>query len=190
MPREPLNLPDEPPPPTTARLIAPRRQRGPTPTVNSENFPIEQLDPLSEDDERGGDVVRVDRMPDADHLAELQFMEEPVTIRIIPSGAENAPTAFPFWVNGKGAEVFQRGRWEEVTYLPVGRELTIKRKVLELVIRQKVTNVRTPASMSAEGEHPDNTVTRTTSAVCMFDLIEDRNPRGVAWLAEMRRRNF
>ena len=139
--------------------------------------------------ERDGDVVLVDRMPDKDHLTELAFNEEPITIRLEPSTEKNAPTSYPIWVNGKGAEVYQNGRWDEIAYLPVGKVITTRRKYVDVMIRAKFDAITTDVS-DPESENPRNAIRRFTSAVHSFSVIEDRNPRGVAWLSEMRRRNL
>ena len=139
--------------------------------------------------ERDGDFVLVDSMPEKDHLAELSFNEEAITIRLEPSSEKNAPTSYPVWVNGKGAEVFQNGRWDEIAYLPVGKVITTRRKYVEVMIRAKFDAITTDVS-DPESENPRNAIKRFTSAVHSFSVIEDKNPRGVAWLSEMRRRNF
>ena len=131
----------------------------------------------------------VDKIESDDYAEALAFMEEPVTIRIEPSSDKNAATAFPVWVNGKMAEVFQNGRWDEIGYLPVGRQLTVRRKVLEVIIRAKVDTVHTQIQ-EMDSERPNNVISRFTSPVHSFSIIEDRNPRGSAWVAEIRRRNL
>jgi len=153
--------------------------------------PIGQKPPISDNpDEYDGDIVLVDPGVAAkDYADELAFMEEPVTIRIEPSADKNAAGAFPVWVNGKAAEVFQNGKWDEIGYLPVGRVLTIRRKVLEVIIRAKVDTVMTKI-IDQDGERPNNVINRFTSPVHSFSILEDRNPKGPAWVAELRRRNI
>jgi len=183
MPREPLD-------PGTETAPAPPAPRGPRREVHSEDMPIEQKPIIADPADREGEIVEVNSdLINQDYLAELAFMEEPVTIRLEPGTQENADPFFPVWVNGKPAEVFQRGRWEEVGYLSVGRQVTVKRKTLEVIVRAKVDSVRTEHE-DAVVERPRNWVRRTTSAIHSFSVIRDDNPRGAAWLEEMRRRNF
>jgi hypothetical protein len=158
--------------------------------LHSDQFKTEQRPPIPIDpNSYDGDIVMVDNLGDKDYAAELAFMEEPVKIRLEPSAEKNASGAHPFWVNGKAAEVFQNGRWDEIGYLPVGVVLTVKRKVLEVIIRAKTDTVQTKVQ-EFNGELPNNLMTRFTSPQHSFSIIEDRNPRGPAWVAELRRRNF
>lgn len=162
--------------------------------MHSDDIAIEQKASVREADDYDGEIVLTDRaarQTGDEWLDELAFMEEPVTIRIEPSTEKNAATVFPVWVNGKGAEVFQRDRWEEIGYLPVGRVITVKRKVLEVIVRAKVDTVQTTETEIVDVDRGlGNTIRRYTSAVHSFSVIEDKNPRGHAWLSEMRRRNF
>jgi hypothetical protein len=41
-----------------------------------------------------------------------------------------------------------------------------------------------------DSESPDNRVKRFTSPVSSFSIIDDRNPKGAAWVQELRRRNI
>lgn len=161
--------------------------------LHSETLPpIQQRAPIPDDiSEAVGDFITGEqiRSVDATYLADLAMMEEPVTIRLEPSSDKNAATVFPIWVNGKMAEVFQNGRWAEIGYLPVGMPLTVKRKVLEVIIRAKTDTVHTKVT-GMDQDQPRNTVDRFTSPVHSFSIIEDRNPRGAAWVSELRRRNI
>lgn len=139
--------------------------------------------------ERESEIVRAEQLPSDDYAAELLFNEEPVTIRIEPSSEKNAASAHPVRVNGQGAEVLLNGRWIAITFLPVGRPLTIKRKYLAVIASAKLDTVHTEVR-EPESETPNNVINRYTSAVMSFSVIEDKNPRGAAWLQELRRRNF
>jgi len=167
--------------------------------LNSDTLPIEQRPPISDDPSQyDGDIITGEPIREValgkkglspEYLAMLAFMEEPVTIRMEPSSEQNAATSHPFWCNGKPAEVFQNGCWQEIGYLPTGRELTIKRKILEIIIRAKKDTVHTRIQ-NPDSDQPNNTVDRYTTATHSFSIIEDRNPRGAAWVAEVRRRNL
>ena len=56
-------------------------------------------------------------------------------------------------------------------------------------IRAKVDTVMTKI-LEQDSERPNNVVQRFTSPVHSFSIIEDRNPRGAAWVSELRRRNL
>lgn len=157
--------------------------------LHSDSVKIEQKEPIFDIDSYAGDVVLADKPLNKDYNDALAFAEEPVKIVLNPSSEKNAPTAFPVWVNGKGAEVFQNGRWDEIGYLPVGRPIIIKRKVLEVIMRSKLDAVTTVHD-DATVERPMNRVNRATSAAHSFSILEDKNPKGSAWAQEMIRRNM
>jgi hypothetical protein len=159
--------------------------------LHSDTLPkTEQMPPIMDPSTYDGDVVLTERTHQQDYLDELAFMEEPVTIRLEPSSDPNAATAFPVWVNGKPAEVFQRGRWFEIGYLPVGQVMVVKRKVLEIIIRAKIDTIHTKVQEMGNDQPVNNYVQRFTSSVHSFSIIEDTNPRGPGWVQELRRRNL
>lgn len=148
---------------------------------------IDQPDAPDLTKERESPIVQADNsMMEAEYLDRLAEMEEEVTIRIEPSGGENAPDSYPCWVNGKGGEVkMANGQWVEYRYFPVGINLITKRKYVAVLVASKTNNVK----------HNDEESTQqrpkvTTSAVCNITIVEDRNPNGPAIMAEIRRRNF
>jgi len=159
--------------------------------LHTDNVKIEQKAEIADTAvrDRAPEVIVADNMPATDYLDELAFNEEPLTIRLEPTAEKNAASHLPVWVNGKGCELFQGGRWHEHGYVPIGMPFVTKRKYVEVMIRAKHdalhTEVREPDS-----ERPHNIIKRFTSAVQSLSIIEDRNPRGAAWLTELRRRNF
>lgn len=157
--------------------------------IHSDSLSIEQSPDIIDPAQYDGDVVVGDRIIKSEYAAELAFNEEPVTIRLESSAEQHAPTHFPVWINGKMAEVFQNGRWEEIGYLPIGMIITVKRKAVEVIVRAKKDTVRTEIR-NPEADNPNNVIQRYTSAAASFSIIEDRNPRGIAWMTELRRRNM
>lgn len=145
--------------------------------------------------------------PTPEYLEDLKFMEEPVLIRLEPSAERNAATAHYFAVNGKGAELrVDRGyqfitdlddfdaagaRWYPVTsgYLPVGREMIVKRAVLEVILRSCVMSVETKV-IENPGQDPDNQVHKFLSPTVAVSVLDDRNPKGGRWASNCRRRNY
>lgn len=119
-------------------------------------------------------------------LADIAFNEEPVTILIENnSNSDNPETHVPVQVNGRGAEVLSNGRWLEITWLPIGIELTTKRKYVEVLARSKSTTIRTQHE-DANVERPRNEVKRFTKAQYPMSILVDENPKGRAWLSAIR----
>lgn len=119
-------------------------------------------------------------------LADLAFNEEPVTILIENnSNSDNPETHVPVQVNGRGAEVLSNGKWLEITWLPIGVELTTRRKFVEVLARSKSTTIRTQHE-DANVERPRNEIKRFTKAQYPMSILVDDNPRGRAWLASIR----
>lgn len=125
-----------------------------------------------------------------EYMDEIAFNEEPVTIRLEPSAEKNAAKMVPIWNNGRGCEMVINNRWVSVTYIPVGQVVTIKRKYLATLVASKLDTITTDHSKVDNEGHPINTVNRFTSAFQSFSVLEDKNPRGAAWLTELRRRNM
>lgn len=125
---------------------------------------------------------------------ELAFMEEPVTIRIEPGSDENAPQHILLACNGKGCEVWIGGRWREMPggWVPVGQQMTIKRKYLEVLARSKIDRIETvmPEMGAPEAEMGNNRIRRFTRQSNSFSVVSDKNARGADWLSEVIRRNM
>lgn len=157
--------------------------------LHSDSVTIEQKPSIPDHTQYEGDIVLVDKPVNKDWTDALAFNEEPVTIRIEPSAEKHAASAHPVWVNGKGAEVFQNGRWDEIGYLPVGLVLITKRKYVAVLASAKFDNISTEV-VEQVNENPNNTIKRLTSRTVSFSVLEDKNPKGAAWLTEMIRRNM
>lgn len=159
--------------------------------LNTADVKIDQKPRIENAADRGGNIVQADQdaLKDKDYTERLAMGEDPVTILIQPGSDENAPNSYGCWVNGKGAEAFIGGEWKSITYIPVGFPIIIKRKYVEVLGRAKVDRVHTRHEGTDKAE-PKNWVERNTSAVANFVVLEDANPRGVPWLAELQRRNF
>lgn len=144
--------------------------------------------------EREGEVIEVDQdlmnaKAHKEQLARLKFMEEPITIYIEPSAEENAATSIPVWVNGRGAEILVEDQWVIFTYLPVETQIVVKRSVVEVLIRTKMTLIETKVDRNADiGQ--ENKIVKKTRAAYAFTIRHDPNPLGPAWVTELRRRNF
>lgn len=153
--------------------------------------PVAQRAPVADDGKPAGDFITGETIGsvDATYLADLAMNEEPVTIRIEPSSEKNAANSHRVSVNGKGAEILLNGQWREITFLPVGIPLTVKRKYVGIIVSAKTDTVTTRI-VDMDAERPNNVVDRFTNSVMSFSILEDANPRGAAWVAELRRRNL
>lgn len=161
--------------------------------IQTADIPIEQKPDISAEQlaDRAPEIVQAQQLPQKDYLDELAFNEEPVTIRIEPSTEKNAATSHYCAVNGKGVEALDRnGQWKEITYLPVGIELTIKRKYVAVLASAKFDTIDTSVGEQRDDGFIANDVKRRTSGVVVFSVLQDKNPLGAAWLTEYRRRNF
>jgi len=97
------------------------------------------------------------------------FMEERVTIMIHPTTDENQPNHVILNVNGVNQPVVR------------GVPTTIKRKYLEVLARMKETKYSQPQRDMANPEY-GNQVMGRTALVYPFDVHEDANSKGRAWL--------
>jgi hypothetical protein len=159
--------------------------------LHSDQMPKpEQMPPISDAASYDGDVVLTERTHNQDYLDELAFMEDPITIRLEPSAERNAAKWLSIWCNGRGAEVLVNGQWLEFKHLPVSQVLTTKRKYVEIIIRAKVDTVTTPDMSESADRAEMNRLERFTTPIHSFSILEDRNPKGPAWMAELRRRNL
>lgn len=156
---------------------------------HSADTPIDQKRVITDGRPEGDNVVvaNMDGL-DAKMLAELSFMEEPVTIRIEPSTAENAPPAIDCWVNGRGAEALINGKWMVLGWLPVAIPVTTKRKYLEVLAKSKRDRIETKVVKLPDSER--NEIERATMSVAPFSVIKDANPEGAEWLTRLLQRNF
>lgn len=154
--------------------------------VHTDDMPIDQRQSVdTTDDIDHENIVLASDHLTTDYAKLLAFMEEPVTIRIEKSSEKHAPTVVDCWVNGRGAEVLINGQWISLGYLPVAREVTTKRKYIEVLARSKVDNITTEVEQTPDSER--NLVNIGTSSKAPFSVLEDRNPAGRAWLTGLMR---
>ncbi len=116
------------------------------------------------------DTGITDVQRDKKQLDEMAFMEEPVKIMVHESTDENAQLVVDVYCNGT-PQRFVRGM-----------EQVVKRKFVQILINARTTSVRTRTGV--EGGNVVNQLTRHTAVRYPFSVIEDRNPRGGAWLRE------
>lgn len=131
---------------------------------------------------QAGELVLLDGIEvDEAYLAELAFNEDPVTIIINASTHKHAASIFENWSNGQGAEMLINGKWLIVRDLPVGKPITVKRKIVEQIVRARVMGVQTMHEEPPIAS-PRNEIIRTSSQVHSFSILRDESPRSVEWL--------
>ncbi len=102
-------------------------------------------------------------------VAEMEaFMNEPVKLLVHLDNNEASLRVVTFGVNAMNQPVVR------------GREQVIKRKYLEVIARTKTTTIQQRVNNPLE---PDSILNvPVTMLTYPFQVIEDRNPRGRAWL--------
>lgn len=130
-----------------------------------------------------GEIITLDGIEvDQEYLDELAFNEDWLEILINPSTHKNAADIFENWSNGVGAEMLINGKPVIVRDLPVGVPITVRRKIVEHIIRARVTEVRTIYE-STNVENPRNAISRTDSRVHSFSVLHDpAGAKGHEWM--------
>lgn len=122
-----------------------------------------------------------------DYLKELAFNEEPIHILINENARSDFPETHVYCaVNGRGAEVLINGQWAEIQWAPIGQEVVMKRKYVEILVRSKSESINTKHE-DANVERPRNTISRRVSANYPISVLRDDNPRGALWLSNIMR---
>ena len=114
-------------------------------------------------------IVLVDKPITNDYAAELAFGEEILTIRLERNNEKFQAPMHSFSVNGR------------TTWIPVGKNWKVPRKVVEIIARSQPYTVQTDVG-DATVANPHNRITRFQSARYPFTVIHDPNPRGHEWL--------
>ncbi len=158
--------------------VAPVAPKYTTKEQHSGDLPTRTLDDLGDDvtiETLPPDVIVDDEALAAkEYLDELAFMEEKVQVVAHRGREKHAPLVLDFYCNGKPFWL----RVEEPTWVP--------RKYVEIMARAQPMDVRTQID-DEQGEKPVNRIIRSSSAQYPFTVIEDKNPKGAAWLAKVMR---
>lgn len=112
-------------------------------------------------------VQVAERMPDAEKIANLAFMDEDIEIQIAPT-TEKGALPFEITVNGR-TELFHYGQTKKV-----------KRFFADRMLLMKVTSYETPEKVNPDGERNAAPVP-TTALKYPFHVVNDPNPHGRAW---------
>lgn len=145
--------------------------------INLQTFENEPIAALTESD--AGALL-----DEAEYMKELAFMEEPVSILIQPHNQDNAPTTVQCWVNGKGAEHFRNGKWMICGWLPIGVEVTTKRKYVEVIARSRRDHISTDTN-NTEGMPDGGRIRKRSTSEIVFSITHDANPRGREWATKI-----
>jgi hypothetical protein len=114
-------------------------------------------------------IEKVSDQPfDSEKMQMLQFMNEPVTIRIATSTDKNAEQCFELNINGR-AEFFRRGETK-----------TVKRNYVDLLMRLKQTVYGQDMVINKEGIK-SYVYPASTGLKYDFAIIRDDNPLGKSW---------
>lgn len=109
-----------------------------------------------------------------DYVEALKFNEDVLDIILEPSSEENAPTVIDVTVNG------------ETKYIPVGQQVSLKRKFVEVLMRSK------PIAVSTQHEDigakvVNNRIIRNARAKYPMSIINDpAQGKGVEWMRRIR----
>ncbi len=120
-----------------------------------------------------------------DHYERLKFAEEPVMIIIHRSSEKHAPRCTDLIsINNIKAEMLLKNGWVMMGNLPRGFSFITKRKYVEVLARSKQDLIDT-VIMERESDNPRNVIEHNVVATCSFSVLEDKNPRGAEWLANL-----
>lgn len=144
---------------------------------HSEDMPTRALPPIDASADRAPEVIVAGEhaLTNKDYTDELAFMEEEVVVVLNRGRERYAPEFEQFGVNGK------------LIWVRTGVPTRLQRKYLEVMARSQPIDIRTRSGEDPGDNFTFNVVDRTQSASFSFSVIEDKNPRGAAWLAKVIR---
>ncbi len=150
--------------------------------AHSSDFALEQIRDIVMPSQ--GEIIHDPALAaiDAAYLDDIAFNEEPVTIIIDVPPGDFAPQTQDVWCNGELPELFINGRWFKKAAIPLGVEVTVKRKVAEILMRAKPYTVRTSHDQQTEANpNPENYVKRTANRAVNMSIIGDTSAKAREW---------
>lgn len=141
------------------------------------------IDMMAADIDREDIVIAEDDIPalKKKYMADLAFNEEPVVILINGhSRDKDSPKNIACWVNGKGIEILLNGKFVPLGYVPIGKQVTTKRKYVENLMTSAPVTVATivgPATV----EQPTQEIQFQRAAEYSISIIRDESPAGADW---------
>ncbi len=120
------------------------------------------------------------------YLESLSFYEDLVTIIIQGDSSNVGGRNCTDYVacSGVPAKMLVNGRWITEPFLPKQREITLRRKYVEVLLRSKVDIIKTKTWETTDG-HSMNEIDRNTVNTCNVSLVEDKSPYGREWFRRM-----
>jgi len=119
------------------------------------------------------DIEVVDRPVRNEKLEMLKFMEEPVKVVIHKSGDKQAAAIIEVW-NGGVHQAFIRGRPQ-----------VVKRKFVEILARTRELGYTDEVYVDRSTGEAVNRLVPSEGLKYPFDVLEDSNPNGRAWLQNL-----
>ena len=116
------------------------------------------------------------------------FLNDPVKIIIHRSNEKNfAPKCTDLVsINGVPAEILSDKGWIRVGYLPRGKAIVVKRKVVEILAKARLEGFQTEVTQQNPNEDPINNINSNNTYTLPFSVLEDRNqPKGAEWLEKL-----
>jgi hypothetical protein len=138
-------------------------------TVDATNEYLGNANPIGIGEIGRGDVDLIDPVVSMDYAKMEAFMHEPVTVVVMGSGDDNDTDLVHMSVNGV-SQFFRRDTAQ-----------TVKRMYVERLARCKKTDFSQKLD-DRLGEAEFNTMGRRHSLRFPFQVLEDKNPKGAAWL--------
>jgi hypothetical protein len=133
--------------------------------------------------EAGSDIIiEHDAVNFNEKAAILAFMEEPVKVIISDDNGKNPEKFMYLAVNGRGAGP------NGIPWVPRGVEVTIKRKFLNVLAGARQVKYTNYEEVNSEGIR-ESKQRATANDRYPFSVVEDLNPRGIAWLRQLRATN-
>lgn len=121
-------------------------------------------------------IAVLDKPLESDYLEALKFNEEVIEIMLQPSSEENAPMVVDVYVNG------------EAKWIPVGQQVPLKRKFVEVLMRSKPVSIQTEHESHQSGAKViNNRIIRNTRAKYPLSILNDPNPKGREWVNRIMR---
>lgn len=147
--------------------------------MSDKKIPVEKLlakgieAPKISVDDNQTDIQLVSENEDFNQIVNMEaFMNEPVKIRLAMSTDINATPYAVVTVNGI----------ENRAVIPRGEIVTVKRMHMEVLARMKETRYTQPHLTNLNNIDMANHLAAKTMLVYPFEVIEDKNPKGRAWL--------
>ena len=134
---------------------------------------IKSIEGLAKQIDDQPDVQLVAESDLAKTAADEEFMHEPVQIMIMATTDPNASPIAHIGVNGVNVRIARN--------VPTW----IKRMHLEVLARMKETRVTQDLTPNREGEITMDSLRGNTGLAYPFTVLQDKNPKGGAWLANV-----